>query len=256
MADDVGDLPRRRRGQRALAEPPARLIERGLRLFDPALGGGDFIVARRQLGDREVGGQLFDPRRSDVVGGLRAIEIGLRRKAAPAEVARAIERALVVFALQLGGVERRLDRGDLLRPPAVEDVGELSLGLRERAFGVAHRDDGVGRLDRTDRLAGLDQIAAAHVERDDARDLDRRDLHVLAFDIADDGGDGRLAGGEPAGDQADRAQGFEDHARPPLAAASAVWRCAVSIERMASPSRGPMPLQPSRRSATRRATRK
>ena len=46
MADDVGDLPRRRRGQRALAEPPARLIERGLRLFDPALGGGDFIVAR------------------------------------------------------------------------------------------------------------------------------------------------------------------------------------------------------------------
>ena len=209
------------RGQRALAEPPARLIERGLRLFDPALGGGDFVVARRQLGDGEIGGQFFDPRRGDVVGGLRAVEIGLRREAARVEVARAIERALVVFGLHLGGVERGLDRGDLLRPAAVEDVGELGLGLGERALGVAHGDLGVGRLDRADRLAGLDQIAAADVERDDAGDLDRRDLHVFAFDIADDGGGGRRAGGEPAGDEADRAQGFEDHGAPPRAAASA-----------------------------------
>ena len=225
-------------------------------LLDLALGRGDLFGARRQLGDREVGGELVDPRRGDVIGGLRLVELGLRRKASRIEVALAIERAPGVLGLRPGGGQRSLDRGDLLRPAAIEDVGELRLGLGERGLGVADRQLGVGLFDRADRLARFDQVAAAHVESDDAGDVDRRDRNVFAFDIADHRD--RPAARRAASQLATKpiAQSDSSIIALPRRRRARPRDGAVSATRIAAPSRGPISLQPSRRMAIGRPTRK
>ncbi len=210
-ADDVGYVARRGRDELALVEPPARVVERGFRLFDLVAGGEDLLVARRKPGDREIGREFAHARRRDVVSGLRRIEIGLRGEAAAVEVLAAVQRALRVVLLHLRRLEARVDGRDLLRPAAVENVGEFGLRLAERRLGVVDGDFGVGRLQRRDPVARLELVAAANVFGRHARDLDRRDVDVFAFDIADGGvGRGR-AGGQDPGDQRERADRFENH---------------------------------------------
>ena len=146
----------------------------------------------------------------DVVSRLGRIEVGLRGEAAAEQVLAAVERALRVVLLHLRRLEARVDGRDLLGPAAIENVGEFGLRLAERRFGVVDGDFGVGRLQRRDPVARLQLVAAANVFGRDARDLDRRDIHVFAFDIADGGvGRGR-AGGQDPGDQRERADRFEE----------------------------------------------
>src|SRR5208283_1969754 len=104
--------------------------------------------------------------------------------------------------------------------------------------------------------SGLELVAAPHVFVRHPRDLDRRDVDVLALDIADGGVERRRAGGQDSCDQRDGADRFEDHGAVFRARAMAASRLATTRRLIAAASAGPMSAHSMRRSTAGRAMRK
>ena len=168
-------------------------------------------------------------------------------------VARA-KHAPLLLGLGVGGTHHRVEHGDFFRPPAELQVGELRLCLRKCCFGLRHRDLGVVRLHFGDRGAGLDAVAALHRDRLDLRDLDRREQHVVALDIADGKRRGAGAGRKQRGGERNRAQ--EAHGLSPFLAARIAARLSTAIAAMAFACSGPMSVHSMRRNTASRAMRK
>ena len=147
----------------------------------------------------------------DVKRRLGRVEVGLRGEAAGVQVPAPVQRPLGVVPLHLSGLEVGFDRGDFLGAAAIKDVGELSLGFRQRRRGVSDGDFRVGRFERRDPVSGLQLVAAPNIFVGDPGDLDRRDVDVFALDVADGGVRGRGASGQDLGDERDGADRVEDH---------------------------------------------
>ena len=254
VADDVVDAAGRRRRDDALGQPPPRLVERGLRLLDLVLRGLDRFRPRRQLGDGQIGLRLTDHRRRHVERGLGLVVIGLCRDPALEQIGKPRENALGLLLLRLRRNERRLEHGDLLRPPADLQIGQLRLCLGQRCVGLRHRDRRVAVFQCDDRLAGFDVVAAPYRYGLDAGHLDRRQQHIFALDITDGERGWSATAGKQRSDQGDRTD--EAHRFAPLRAARIAARLSLATLITAAASLWPTVFQPMRRITASRPMRK
>ena len=244
-AEDVGDLAVDRRRERALVEVPAGVVDRGLGAGEPALGGGDELLARGQAFDGELGEELLDLGLGGVALGDGGVEVGLADDVAPRQRGLPLGLPLGLAEADLRGLERRLGDGDLLGAAALAQVGELGLGLGPRRLGLGEGDLGVGSLLAGDRLAGGHAVALAHRDLDELGRADRRELDVLALDVADR----EHVVGRAAQEAGEERQGAEKagHGRCSRSASSRACRLAARVSATASTSAGPRVGQPMRR---------
>ena len=230
---------------------PAGVVDGGLGAGEPALGGGDELLARREPLDCELGVELLDLGLGGVALGDGGVEVGLADDVAPRQRGLALGLALGLAEADLPGLQRRLGDGDLLRAAALAQVGELGLGLGPCRLGLGERDLGVGALLAGDGLAGGHAVALAHRDLDELGRADRREPDVLALDVADR----EDVVGRAAQEARDERQGAEKsgHGRCSRSASSRACRVAARVSATASTSAGPRLGQSMRRWITGRA---
>ena len=150
----------------------------------------------------------------------------------------------LLVGLRVGRAHRGLQHLDLLGSLADLQVGELRLGLRKRRLGLQDGDLGIAAFQLGDHAAGLDAVAAPDRDRLHLRHLDRRQQHVVAFDIADGERRRRHAGRKQRRDQRDGTD--EAHDFRPLRAARIAARLSIATAATAFASFGPISAQPMR----------
>ena len=165
----------------------------------------------------------------------------------------------VVFALGVGGlgsghVDLGLQHGDLFRPLADLQIGELRLRLRKAGFGLRHRDSGIGIFQRHHGRARRDAIAALDGDRIDLCHLDGREQHIVALDITDSQGRRGRTGTEELSGKRQRAE--ETHFFDPIREASMALRLSDTADTTLAASAAPMSCQPMRRITASRPMRK
>jgi hypothetical protein len=215
----------------------------------------DLLFTRCQPGDVQVCNGLAHPCGRDIARRLGLVEIGLGRDSPAEQVLPALQRPLGLALLRLRRGGDRLDHGDLLRPLAAEQIGELRLRLDQPGLALGDGVAGIVRLELGEQRAGRDTLAAPDGNVLDPRRVDRPDPDMFAFDIADDAGRRRRADAERSGD-GEGADEVEDHETSPLQARMLARTERLMVCVMARASSGPIPSQPMRRVTAGRAMRK
>src|SRR6185503_17091230 len=156
---------RDRRGDALLLEAPGGLRERGFRRRHLGLGGLALgLAAERHARVAELRLGLLDARAVADVGAARLVELRARGVAFLHQVFLARE----LHARELLGGARLVDllaqRGDLRRPARRLQVLGARLRALQALLGLGTRRALGFLLEREYRLAGLDLLAATHVE--------------------------------------------------------------------------------------------
>ena len=81
-------------------------------------------------------------------------------------------------------LDLRFDHGDLRRPLALPEIGELRLGALQFRLGLRDRVGRFRGVDKEEQRAGLDLVAAPDGDLQNAAADFRRHLDELAFDVA------------------------------------------------------------------------
>ena len=234
----------------ALLQAPSGVAHRGFGAAEAALGGGDHLGP----GGQALHGQFrlelhhFGPRR--VAVGERGIEDGLRHDAAFGQRRLAGGLALGLAQADPGVFQRGLGDGDLLGAAAFAQVGELGLGLVAGRLRLGKRDLRVGALLLGDNLAGGHALALARPDPREGGRGHRREVDVLALDIAHRQEFGRGAGEEAC----DQRQGAQEagHRASFRSASRRAMRLRAMVSATAPASAAPMVGQSIRRCTTGR----
>ncbi len=185
-----------------------------------------------------------------VAVGEDRLQLGLRHHAALRQ--RRLPRRLPLRLAQPHPrrLQRRLGDGDLLGPAPLAQVGELGLGPVAGGLGFRQRDLGVGALLPRDDVADAYAVALARRHLDQRGGAHRREVDVLALDIAH----GENVRGGACRQPGDQRQGAEKAAHETLRSASSrALRLRTIVSVIAAASASPIGGQAMRRCTTGRA---